>query len=267
MDLSNSITKSVRNISVVIPVLNEAGNIGKLIDDFTSLPKDSLCSRIKEIVFVDDGSIDGTINIIKSYVANCKDIDIVVKERTNKKGTVDAQIFGISCCKYDSVIVMDGDLQHPVKYLPSLIEKYLEGHDIVLASRYVKGGSAERTVIHGMISRGANLAAKVMLPWVRNIKDPISGFFIMNRKLVSSSVHLNGYNKLALYILSAGRRPSTAEVPFTFIERSSGESKVSNGGISFILRYIAELYFYRRYHLRESQKYLIAKPSGNKVRI
>ena len=266
MDLSNSVTKSSRNISVVIPVLNEVENISRLIDAFNSLPRDSLCLCIKEIVFVDDGSTDGTVNKIKSYATNCKDIDIVVKERTSKQGTVNAQIFGMSNCKYDSVIVMDGDLQHPVRYIPKLIEKYLEGYDIVLASRYVKGGNAKRKVIHGLISRGANMAAKAMLPWVRNIKDPISGFFIVNRRFVNTSTDLNGYNKLALYILSAGKRLSTAEVPFSFIERSYGKSKVSDGGINFIIKYIAELRFYRRYHTEECRKHVITKTSGDRVR-
>lgn len=188
---------------------------------------------------------DRTKEIIEGYAKNSSQINIILKERFVKRGTVNAQLYGISQASYDAILIMDGDLQHPVSVLPSMIRKYKEGYDMVLGSRYIKGGTAERTIKHGFISRGANLLAKVLLPWTYSIKDPISGFLIVNRRIVPYSIEMNNFNKLALYILTCRRNVTVAEVPFDFKERRSGNSKVANGGIGFIMKYLKELKYYR----------------------
>lgn len=245
MDLSNLSNSSKNGISIIIPVINEEANIQKLVDGLTELSAKNKFLNIREILFVDDGSTDRTREIVKSISAKVDFIDIVLKERNEKKGTVNAQLFGISQASFNNVIIMDGDLQHPVDVIPDLIGRYNDGYDMVIASRYVNGGKAERTVYHAIISRGANILAKALLPWVLPLRDPISGYFIVNKRIVPYSIEMVGFNKLALYILSCRKNISVAEVPFKFTERKNGYSKVANGGFSFMAKYVGELRYYR----------------------
>ncbi len=245
MDLSNYPSKAFNGVSLVIPVMNEEGNIDRLIQGILQTSIANPTMGIKEIIFVDDGSTDKTKEIIAGYAENSGQLNIILKERFVKRGTVNAQLYGISQASYNAILIMDGDLQHPVSVLPSMVKKYKEGYDMVLGSRYVKGGTAERTIKHGLISRGANLLAKSLLPWTYSIKDPISGFLIVNRRIVPYSIEMDGFNKLALYILTCKRTVTVAEVPFDFKERKNGNSKVANGGIDFMVKYLKELKYYR----------------------
>lgn len=245
MYVSNFNKRVREGVSIVIPVLDEAGNIGNLIESIRSLPKDPFTRLIKEIVIIDDGSKDGTVDIVKALANTESDISLILKERKVKNGTVNAQLYGMSVASHDSIIIMDGDLQHPVMYIKDLIKKYMEGYELVIASRYLKGGVAYRTPYHGMVSRTANLVSKVLMPWIHGVKDQISGFFIVNRRIVPLSIDMHGFNKLLLYILSSSKRVSFAEVPYHFIERAEGSSKVASGGISYILKFISEIKYYR----------------------
>ena len=245
MNLSNSLDSSYNGISLIIPVMNEEENITKLISGLIELSINDQHLMIKEIIFVDDGSTDKTKEIINGLSHSSNEVKIILKERFAKKGTVNAQLFGISQASYNTVLIMDGDLQHPVDVIPYLIKKYKEGYDMVIASRYVRGGTAHRTAIHGVISRGANFLARIMLPWTSPIRDPISGFFIVNRRIVPYPIEISGFNKLALYIFTCRKNISVTEIPFHFKERESGHSKVSNGGIDFVVRYLGELRYYR----------------------
>lgn len=245
MDLSNHNSSSYNGVSIVIPVINEEGNVRKLIDSLLEISHANKSLGIKEILFIDDGSTDKTKEIIKSAFKDGGEVIIKLVERYKKSGTVNAQLFGISQAQFNNIIIMDGDLQHPVEIIPALLRKYTEGYDLVLASRYVTGGSAKRTVYHGIISRGANLLAKIMLPWVLPLQDPISGFFAVNRRIVPYSLEMTGFNKLALYILSCRKNISFSEIPFNFKERINGVSKVSNNKFDFMIKYICELRYYR----------------------
>ena len=201
------------SVSIVIPVVNEVDNVKRLVEEIGSLPKSDLTSSIKEIVFVDDGSTDGTQEAISDISNALEGISIILRQRNERHGTVNAQLFGMANASHNVVIVMDGDLQHPVRYLPELIRKYREGYDLVIASRYISGGSTERTIFHGVVSRSANAAAKIMLPSARRVKDPISGFFMIDKRIINQAIEPNGHNKLALYILAGTRRVTVADIP------------------------------------------------------
>lgn len=249
MDLKPKAQNIEKNISIIIPVLNEAGNIKTLIAEIRTLSHGRHASNIMEVIFVDDGSTDGTVDSIRNAINQKVAPTIRILERKAKDGTVNAQLYGISAAENDSIVIMDGDLQHPVSYVEKLIDEYFKGYDLVLASRYVPGGMAKRSSIHGIISRGANYISKFMLPWVSDIQDPISGFFIVNRKIVPYTFVVHGFNKLALYILTCKKDIQVSEIPFIFEERKRGVSKVSSGGFGFMVKYVGEIRFYR--HLRE----------------
>lgn len=124
--------KSTKNsfISIVIPIFNEEGNIPVLIDRI----KLSL-SEFKnyEIVFVDDGSIDRTLAVIKKIRENDKRIKFISFSRNFGHQT--ALKAGLDAAVGDCVISMDGDLQHPPELINELILKWTEGYDIVYTIR------------------------------------------------------------------------------------------------------------------------------------
>jgi dolichol-phosphate mannosyltransferase len=129
--------------------------------------------------------------------------------------------------KYRLIAVMDADLQHPPELLPKLLERAKEGYDIVIASRYVKGGGVEGwSLWRRLISRGATLLAHALFLETRKVKDPLSGFFLFRREVVEG-IRLNpiGY-KLLLEVLMKGEYDKVAEVPYVFKMRRRGKSKL-----------------------------------------
>jgi len=123
---------------------------------------------------------------------------------------------------------MDADLQHPPELIPDLLRRVKDGADIAIASRYVKGGGCQGWgLTRRIISKGAIVFAHLFLPSTRQINDPLSGFFMFHRQVVTHA-HLKpiGY-KILLEILMEGEFQNVAEVPYSFMIRSSGESKLN----------------------------------------
>lgn len=226
-------------LSIVIPTYNERDNISPLVKSIAG----ALSGYEYEIVFVDDNSSDGTAEVIERLSAQ-HPVKVIV--RKNERGLASAVVHGIKNTGGKYVLVMDADLQHPPDVIPALVEKAKSGVDVVIASRYVEGGGCQDWgVIRKMISRGALGLAHLLLPPTRPVNDPMSGFFIFNRKVVEG-VDLNpaGY-KILLEILMAGNIQSTAEVPFTFVNRNKGESKLNTKQEIEYLRHLYRLM--RRY--------------------
>jgi dolichol-phosphate mannosyltransferase len=124
--------------------------------------------------------------------------------------------------------------------LPKLLERAREGHDVVVASRYVEGGGAEGwSFWRRLISRGATLLAHALLPQTRKVKDLLSGFFLLKKSVVEG-VELNptGY-KLLLEVLVRGRYGSVVEVPYVFKARRRGRSKL---GLKEVFDYVVFLF-------------------------
>ncbi|MFH0976568.1 MAG: glycosyltransferase family 2 protein [Spirochaetota bacterium] len=117
-------------LSVVIPIMNEEGNITLLIKKLYEVLK--IYSNY-EIIFIDDGSTDGTFEVIKKL--NSNDANIKYLSFSKNFGHQNALKAGLDYAKGDCVISMDGDLQHPPELIPQLIEKWQEGYDIVYTLR------------------------------------------------------------------------------------------------------------------------------------
>ena len=116
------------NVSIVIPTLNEAGNIEQVLND---IPK----NLVNEILVVDGFSTDGTPEIVK----NMGHTVIMQKERGYGSGF----ITGIKAARGDIIILMDGDGSQNPKDIPLLLDKMKDGYDFVLASRYTKESRSE----------------------------------------------------------------------------------------------------------------------------
>jgi dolichol-phosphate mannosyltransferase len=218
------------SLSIIVPTYNEAENIGELIERVET----SLKGLDFEVIVVDDSSPDGTAEIAEELGRAYRNVKVI--KRPRKMGLASAALEGMREAKYRLIAVMDADLQHPPELLPKLLERAKEGYDIVIASRYVKGGGVEGwSLWRRLISRGATLLAHALFLETRKVKDPLSGFFLFRREVVEG-IRLNpiGY-KLLLEVLMKGEYDKVAEVPYVFKMRRRGKSKLD---LREILNYV-----------------------------
>ncbi len=123
-------------LSVVIPVLNESGNIPTIL----SRLRRTLASRPWEVIFVDDGSTDDTRALLRA--AAVKDRRIRLIELSRNFGHQAAVTAGLDFATGDAVIVMDGDLQDPPELISAMIAKFELGFDIVSPRRSRREGES-----------------------------------------------------------------------------------------------------------------------------
>ncbi len=213
-------------LTIVIPTYNEAGNLPVLVDRIEKLGLNC------EILVVDDGSPDGTQEVARRL--NDRFGNIRLLPRASKMGIATAVRDATLMSGSEFVAVMDCDMQHPPQLLPAMLAEAKSGTDMVIASRYARGGAPNMSAVRGVISKFATGLAHFMLPQTRNIKDPLSGYFLFRRKSVDIGRVSSRSYKVLLEILSA-RSIRTVEMPFSFGTRYSGKSKL---GPTELLRYI-----------------------------
>jgi dolichol-phosphate mannosyltransferase len=225
-------------LSVVIPTFKERGNVAELIRRLDR----TLGAVAWEAVFVDDNSPDGTADAVKEIAA--RDPRIRCLRRVGRRGLAGACIEGMlsSCASY--VAVMDADLQHDERVLPEMLAKLQSGKfDLVAATRYVEGGSAQS--FSGGRSRISRIATR-LTRWIlgTSLSDPMSGFFMMRRDAfdaIAGRLSPAGF-KILLDIVTAGKKLRIAEQPFVFRSRHEGESKFNvQIGLEFLGLLLAKL--------------------------
>ena len=208
-------------ISLIVPTYNEHDNIVPLVECINR----ALPPRNYEILFIDDNSADGTAELASSLSAKYP-VRVIV--RKDKKGLASAVVDGLGQASGDVVVVMDADLQHPPEVIPELLKAIEKDADITVASRYVAGGGCQGwSLPRRVISKGAIFLAHLLLPATRRVSDPMSGFFAFRRDVVKDArLNPSGF-KILLEILMMGKFSSVAEVPFIFVTRERGESKLN----------------------------------------
>ncbi|MET7618256.1 glycosyltransferase [Streptomyces sp. NPDC005408] len=233
-------------VTVIIPTFNESENIRELLRRLT----ESVPSRLPcEVLFVDD-STDDTPEVIRSAAQDCPFPVGVLHRETPTGGLGGAVVEGLRSAGSDWIVVMDADLQHPPALVPELVAAgERSGADLVVASRYIRGGS--RAGLAGgyriAVSRGATWLTKALFPRrLRGISDPMSGFFAIRRSALSppgghppnprptEALKPLGY-KILLELAVRCRPETVAEVPFVFQDRFAGESKsTAKEGLRFL---------------------------------
>jgi dolichol-phosphate mannosyltransferase len=248
------VTVRSKSLSVIVPTYNESKNIIGILD---SLRKHLLPIGIDtEIIVVDDNSPDGTGNIVEEYAKNSKKENaqsVQIIHRKTERGLSSAILEGIKYAKGESVVVMDSDFSHPPQTIPKMIEELQKSEcDIVVASRYVNGGSVKGWPFkRKIISRGATKIARHGLGI--KIKDPMSGFFAFKRNIINNiKFDAIGY-KILLEILVKARGVKVKEIPYEFINRKEGSSKLDT---SVAIDYVKSLWRLYRYGktIREKEK-------------
>jgi dolichol-phosphate mannosyltransferase len=208
-------------LSLIAPTYNEKENITPLIERVHK----ALSQYNYEIIVVDDNSPDGTSEIANNLSTKYP-LKVIV--RTNERGLASAVVAGFKEAKGRIIGVIDADLQHPPEAIPVLLETIRAGADVAIGSRYVAGGGIEGwNTRRKVISKGATTVARILLRSVRNIKDPLSGFFLFKTELIDGvALAPRGY-KILLEVLVRGHASRVEEVPYTFKERERGQSNLT----------------------------------------
>lgn len=213
------------DLSVIIPTLNERENIHPLLERLGI----ALNGLQWEAIFVDDGSTDGTPELLTEIAQYDRRVRMI--RRIGRRGLSSAVVEGALASTTPVVAVIDADLQHDERILPQLIAKIRDDSaELAVGTRYSAGGSTgdwdEKRL---KISRFATaLASPVMKT---PLSDPMSGFFAIRRDvLLEAAPKLSsvGYKILLDIVASAPRKLSVAEVPYTFGVRQHGESKLDD---------------------------------------
>ena len=220
-------------ITVILPTYNERENIEDMVG--------KIASAGLKILIVDDNSPDGTGELADKLVKKYKDVSVL--HRKGKKGLGSAIVEGMAAANTDIVGVMDADMSHDPSILPEISERFREGADFVIGSRYVKGGGIGDWPFYRKIT---SLVATMMVRPIAGAKDPVSGYFFI-RKSVIKGVKLNPEScKICLDILVRGNYSKAVEVPYVFCDRRRGSTKILNlGEVMRYVKYVAYLYFYK----------------------
>jgi len=207
---------------ILVPTYEERDNLPTLLERIQATLIDD---ENYEVIIIDDDSPDGTGRLADELARTYTNMKVVHRRR--KGGLSSAVIDGLRIAEGTLFIIMDADLQHPPELLAEMLEKFLDGADLVIASRYTDGGGLEGWGSwRKTVSKGATLLAHVLLPRTRKVRDPLFGYFSV-RKQVLDCVKLNplGY-KLLLEILVKGKHSHVIDVPYVFRPRMKGKSKL-----------------------------------------
>ncbi|MCX6695741.1 MAG: polyprenol monophosphomannose synthase [Candidatus Altiarchaeota archaeon] len=225
--------------SIIVPTFNERNNLPVLAQRVFSAAKGA--GLDVELIVVDDNSPDGTGDAAEELRKKFGSVKVI--HRSGKLGLASAVIEGFREASANILGVIDADLSHSPEMVPDLIRPVREGKaDLVFASRYIKGGGEENwPFLRKLTSKGAILLARPLTP----VKDCVSGFFFM-KKGVIDNVELNarGY-KIGLEILVKGKFKRVIEVPYTFVNRKRGKSKLNSSEFANYLITLKNLYAYR----------------------
>ena len=215
MERKNKIT-----VSVVLPTYNEKQNIEEMIRQLLLHIKDNV-----EIIVSDDNSPDKTWKMVQDISKKDKRIKLI--RRFKNKGVGPSIWDGIKESKGDYIVWMDCDLTMPPSLVPKMIS-LLKEYDVVVGSRYIKGGKDDRSFIRVVTSRLINLFANIILNF--KIKDYDSGFVAV-RNEVFDNVKFNpqGHGEYCIEFLykCTKKNYQIKEIGYRFTERKLGESKTS----------------------------------------
>ena len=222
-------------LGIVTPCYNESQNIQQLLSQIDEVVSEN---RIKTLVLiVDDASPDGTATIVKNIIKDNQSefLTIQILERTGKLGLGTAYIQGISQIKEscEFVMEMDADLSHQPKYIVNFLQAANQDNlDLVIGSRYIKGGGIENWDLkRKTISRFGSLYAKTILG--AEVNDFTGGYNMFRSEFISKinllqQIESIGYLfQIEMKYRSIKAGAKFAEVPIIFPDRVNGESKMS----------------------------------------
>ena len=209
------------DLSIVLPTYNEKDNIISLVKQILEILKNS---ENIEIIIVDDNSPDETYSVCKTVFEKNDKIKILL--RKSNKGLAKSIAEGIKISKGKNIIVMDTDLTHDPKLIPSLIYLIKE-YDIISCSRFCAGGAMENK-IHYYCSFVFNLILRIILK--TQIQDNLGGYYCIKKNALDSLPHEKiffGYGEYFFRLLYFAQKKkfTIIEIPAIYNLRHKGKSK------------------------------------------
>lgn len=206
-------------LSVVVPTYNEAANIAGLLDRLSGV----LGGILYEIVVVDDDSPDRTWRVAETHAAG--DPRVRVMRRRGPRGLAASVLDAMAAASGDAVAVIDGDGQHDESALPEMAAAVLSGSvQLCVCCRPGPQGSPLRCAV----TATGTAAARLLVPALRSLPDPLSGFFVVSRELYCACVPAPAPGRAFKVLwLFAAAGPRTAVVTRVLRGRDAGASKLS----------------------------------------
>ncbi|XP_011690843.1 PREDICTED: probable dolichol-phosphate mannosyltransferase [Wasmannia auropunctata] len=219
--------------SILLPTYNEVENLPIIIWLIVKYMEESELAY--EIIVIDDGSPDGTLDMAKQLQRVYGDDKIVLKPREKKLGLGTAYMHGIKYATGNFIVIMDADLSHHPKFIPKMAElqRYLN-LDVISGTRYAQGGG-----VYGwdfkrkLVSRGANFLTQILL---RPGASDLTGSFRLYKKdvlekLIQSCVSKGYVFQMEMIVRARQFNYTIGEVPITFVDRVYGQSKLGGSEI------------------------------------
>ena len=225
-------------LSVVVPAFAERENIPRLL----GVLEQALAGIDWETIIVVDDAFDGSEDVVRERAQ--RDPRVRCVHRVGRRGLASACIEGMLASSAPFLAVMDADLQHDETLVPRLLEAAKRDDiDIVIASRYMEGGSTGELAAERV--RMSRLAAAMSRVLGHGLSDPMSGFFVVRRRFLERVVRRlygRGFKILLDLIAAAHGEVRIVERPYRMRSRQHGESKLG-------ARVIAEFFMLIAYHL------------------
>jgi dolichol-phosphate mannosyltransferase len=220
-------------VIIVMPVWNEAENIKEMISVLLTKEFPTIKAEMS-LLIVDNHSEDGTEKVVAEASEKYKNVHIIQQDRP---GLGWAYVRGMQHAmrelKADAILEMDGDFQHPTRFVKPMVDAYLEGADYCIGSRYIEGGSVpkEWALTRRAVSFFGNLFIRTVLVNFK-IHDLTTGFRLTRVKGVLDQIELEKLRelnrfayKVDLLYQSLKRSKKTVEVPLEFAARTKEKSK------------------------------------------
>jgi dolichol-phosphate mannosyltransferase len=226
------------DLTVIIPTFNEEANIRNIVMAVDAVFHEY--SLNGQILVVDDNSSDATISILHELKRQKMNVEILIRQKDH--GLSQSVADGFSHASSDVFIVIDADFSHPPLLIPRMYDEIRKGNDIVIGSRYMEGGGIRKWPLkRRVISIGATFLGRLLFP---DITDPVSGFFAVKKEVVDKvPLKPRGY-KILLEVLGKGTWVKDKEIPFEFVDREIGSSKLKIKTITEYAQQVADITLY-----------------------
>ncbi len=229
------------DVGVILPTYCEVANIERIVQEIENL------NLSITILVIDDSSPDRTVDTVRALQKRYGSVLLLVRPRKLGLGTAITDGFKVFLSLHyppNCIVTMDADYSHNPKEIPRLIATMQDNCDLVVGSRYYRGGGTKDwSVIRLAISKIANLITKLRVD--AGISDYTSGMRCYSTRLVRSMIndlHSQTYEIQIETIRQANlRKFRIREVPITFVNRKKGKSKLSMNEIRDFISYIFSL--------------------------
>ena len=243
-----SADRTTVELTVIVPTRNEAGNVGPLLDRLGT----ALLGQPFEVLFVDDSS-DATPQIIAAQAAARPfPVRVIARPPARRNGLSGAVVEGMDAAAGRWLCVIDADLQHPPELIPRLLtQANRTAADIVVASRQANWlGPVGLSRARALTSQTLTILARMVFPRVlKNVSDPLTGFFLARRAAVDTAALQPQGFKILLELLARHPDLRVTELHFDFSPRHEGQSKADlNEGMRFF-RHLTRLRLTVNQHL------------------